>query len=83
MDHITFQLSDEIFGGFQYDIAREVAVALSLDTIIEIVLDDLKDTLEAHDFARLIEIFNNKKWHIHGEVDFNEDVIYMCSYKEC
>ena len=81
-----FIISCNHFQGFATKINIEKVSNLDIVNIINIVKNDLKLHLKKYNFEALLEIFNQKNFHVHNETiesilnKNNEDITYICTH---
>ena len=80
---ITCKISDEHFSGFETEI--DLDYVESIEDICKQVKNTLCVHLESYNFESLLNIANNKNFHIHdyefGEILINSpNILWVCSH---
>lgn len=80
-DFITFEVSAELYGGFQYKIPFIIAKTMTHEEIINEVKINMKNFFsKPHDLYLLKEGVNKLKLHIHDKIEDSNNIIYLCDH---
>ena len=80
-----FIASSELFSDFTVEIS--LYNVESLDDIVKIFVKELKECLIKNNFTNLVNIVNQKKFHIHGHtiemilISNDEDCFFICDHE--
>ena len=76
---IIFQISSEIYSGFQYKIPYDICKNMSNEDIIKEIKTNMKHFFTfPHDFYLLRNGIDNLQLHIHDDRPFNiDEIVYV------
>ena len=79
IDFITFQISSDIFGGYQYKIPKMNIKMMTNDEIIAEVKISMRNFFESHNLLQLKDRIDKLQLHIHSD-NSEENIVYICNH---
>jgi len=80
-NHITFQISANIYWGFQVKIKKTIVTEKSNDELIKYIKDDMKNFFKNNNLLELSEGIDKLKLHFHQDIsEINGGIIYVCDH---
>lgn len=80
-EFVTLQISAKIYCGFQYKIHREIISKMTIDEIINEFKIYMKNFFEIHNLYILKDGIDPLILHIHDDIPFTNDIVYLCDHK--
>lgn len=78
---ITFQISAELYSGFQYKIPKEIVKKMTNKEIIDEVKIYMKNFFgKPHDLYMLKQGVDKLKLHIHDQIEDSNNIVYLCDH---
>lgn len=77
-DNLLIKMNCKIYKGFMYEIPNEKVSKMSSMEIINEVKNYLSDFFKYNNLIYLSENIKNTEFHIHDDIPYNRNIIYLC-----
>ena len=77
-DFLTIKLNCKFYNGFIYKIPKDIASSMNGMEIINEVKNYMSEFFACNNLTYLSENIKNIEFHVHDDIPYNRNIIYLC-----